>query len=92
MQQNLVSTTQPNGSKVTKNSDLQLAATIILHTTVCHTYNVRKQETIHRGTNNQAAQQAWQQKGSTTTNTVPAFLLQLQAIHQCFHCYILLHS
>jgi hypothetical protein len=88
VQQNLVSTTQPNGTVT--NSDLELAATIIQHDAVCHTYDVREQ-TIHTGTDNQAAQ-VWQQKGSTTTNAVPAFLLRLQAIHQRFHRYIPLHS
>jgi hypothetical protein len=88
VQQNLVSTTQPNGTVT--NSDLELAATIIQHDAVCHSYDVREQ-TIHTGTDNRAAQ-AWQQKGSTTTNAVPAFLLRLQAIHQRYHRYIPLHS
>jgi hypothetical protein len=88
VQQNLVSTTHPKGTVT--NSDLELAATIVQHDAVCHTYDVREQ-TIHTATDNQAAQ-AWQQKGSTTTNAVPAFLLRLQAIHQRFHRYIPLHS
>jgi hypothetical protein len=87
VQKNLVSTTQPHGTVT--NSDLELAATIIQHDAICHNYDVRE-KTIHTGTDNQAAQ-AWQQKGSTTTNAVPAFLLRLQAIHQRFHRYIPLH-
>jgi hypothetical protein len=71
VQKNLVSATQPHGTVT--NSDLELAATIIQHDAICHNYDVREQ-TIHTGTDNQAAQ-AWQQKGSTTTNAVPAFLL-----------------
>ena len=27
-------------------------------------------------------------KGSTTTNSVPAYLLRAQALHQRFHCYV----
>jgi hypothetical protein len=88
VQQNLVSSTNPNGTVT--NSDLELAATIIQHDAVCHTYDVREQ-TIHTGTDNQATQ-VWQQKESTTTNAVPAFLLRLQAIHQRFHRYLPRHS
>jgi hypothetical protein len=88
VQKNLVSTTQPKGTIT--NSDLELAATIIQHDVICHTYDVRE-KTIHTSTDNQAAQ-VWQHKGSTTTNAVPAFLLCIQAIHQRFHRYIPLHS
>jgi hypothetical protein len=81
VQRNLVSTENPKGSVT--NSDLELAATIIQHDVICHNYDVRER-TIHTGMDNQATQ-AWQQRGSTTTNAVPAFLLRLQAIHQRFH-------
>jgi hypothetical protein len=59
VQHNLVSTTHPNGTVT--NSDLELAATIVQHDAVCHSYDVREQ-TIHTATDNQAAQ-VWQQKG-----------------------------
>jgi hypothetical protein len=88
VQRNLVSTDNPKGSVT--NSDLELAATIIQHDVICHNYDVRER-TIHTGTDNQATQ-AWQQRGSTTTNAVPAFLLRLQAIHQRFHRYLPQHS
>jgi hypothetical protein len=88
VQQNLVSTTNLKGSVT--NSDLAFAATIIQHDVVCHNYDVHE-KTLHTCTDNQATQ-AWHQKGSTTTNAVPAFLLRLQAIHQRFHRYIPLHS
>jgi hypothetical protein len=84
----LVSTANPKGSVT--NSDLELAATVIQHDAICHNYDVRE-HTIHTGTDNQATQ-SWQQHGSTTTNTIPAFLLWLQAIHQRFHRYLPLHS
>jgi hypothetical protein len=84
----LVSTANPKGSVT--NSDLELAATVIQQDAICHNYDVRER-TIHTRTDNQATQ-SWQQHGSTTTNTIPAFLLWLQAIHQRFHRYLPLHS
>jgi hypothetical protein len=88
VQRNLVSMTNPHGSVT--NSDLELAATVIQHDAICHNYDVREL-TVHTSTDNRATQ-AWQRKGSTTTNAVPAFLLRLQAIHQRFYRYIPLHS
>jgi hypothetical protein len=88
VQHNLISASHPHGSIT--NSDLELAATVIQHDAICHNYDAREL-TIHTSTDNRAAQ-AWQRKGSTTTNQVPAFLLRLQAIHQRFHRYIPLHS
>jgi hypothetical protein len=88
VQCNLVSAANPKGTIT--NSDLELAATIIQHDAICYTYDVRE-HTIHTSTDNQATQ-VWQQRGSTTTNAVPAFLLRLQAIHQRFHRYVPMHS
>jgi hypothetical protein len=88
VQRSLVTTENPKGSVT--NSDLELAATVIQHDAICHNYDVRER-TIHTGTDNQATQ-AWQQRGSTTTNAAPAFLLRLQAIHQRYHRYIPVHS
>jgi hypothetical protein len=81
VQRSLVTTENPKG--LVTNSDLELAATVIQHDAICHNYDVRER-TIHTGTDNQATQ-AWQQRGSTTTNAAPAFLLRLQAIHQRYH-------
>jgi hypothetical protein len=88
IQAKLASTSNPSGPIT--NSDLELAATIVQHDAVSHLYDIRER-TIHTGTDNQATQ-AWQTRKSTTTNTTPAFLLRLQAIHQRYHRYIPLHS
>jgi hypothetical protein len=88
IQRNLA--TQDNPTGLITNSDLELAATIMQHDVICQNYDVRE-VTIHTSTDNQAAQ-AWQQRGSATTNATPAFLLRLQAIHQRFHRYLPLHS
>jgi hypothetical protein len=79
-----------NTSGTITNSDLELAATIIQHDVTCQLYDMRER-TIHTGTDNRAAE-AWQNRKSTTTNSAPAFLLRLQAIHQRHHRYVTLHS
>jgi hypothetical protein len=84
IQAKLASTSNPTGPVT--NSDLELAATIIQHDALCQLYDVRER-TIHTSTDNQATQ-AWQTNKSTTTNSTPAFLLRLQAIHQRFHRYL----
>jgi hypothetical protein len=88
VQSKLVSTTNLTGTIT--NSDLELAATIMQHDAICQLYDVRER-TIHTSTDNQATQ-AWQTRKSTTTNSTPAFLLRLQAIHQRYHRYFPLHS
>jgi hypothetical protein len=57
VQRNLASTNNPHG---VTNSDLELAATIMQHDAICHTYDVREC-TLHTGTDNQATQ-VWQQR------------------------------
>jgi hypothetical protein len=88
VQRSLVSSDNPTGTIT--NSDLELAATIMQHDAMCHTYDVRER-TVHTHTDNQATR-AWQRHGSATTNSAPAFLLRIQAIHQRFHRYVPLHS
>jgi hypothetical protein len=88
VQAKLACTQNPSGTVT--NSDLELAATVIHHDVICQLYDTRER-TIHTGTDNQAAQ-AWQTRKSATTNSAPAFLLRLQAIHQRHHRYVPLHS
>jgi hypothetical protein len=88
VQAKLASADNPSGTIT--NSDLELAATIIQHDVTCQLYDTRER-TIHTSTDNRAAQ-AWQTRKSTTTNSAPAFLLRLQAIHQRHHRYVTLHS
>jgi hypothetical protein len=81
VQSKLVSATNRQGTIT--NSDLELAATLMQHDAICQLYDVRER-TIHTGTD--------QTRKSTTTNSTPAFLLRLQAIHQRYHRYYPLHS
>ena len=46
---------------------------------------VKEQTTLARTDN--TAGLWWQLKGSSTSTSAPAHLLQLQAMHQRFHCY-----
>ena len=84
----LVTYNHPRGC--TTNSDLELAATVMQHDIICHHYDVRER-TTHTGTDNTPAL-SWQQRGSISTNTTPAYLLRLQALHQRHHRYIKTHS
>jgi hypothetical protein len=88
VQAKLATAQTPSGTIT--NSDLELAATIIQHDVICQLYDMRER-TIHTSTDNRAAQ-AWQMRKSTTTDSAPAFLLRLQAIHQRHHRYVTLHS
>jgi hypothetical protein len=68
----LVSFNDPSG-QVT-DSDLELAATIVQHDIAAHHCDVRER-TMSGGSDNTPAV-AWQGKGSTTTASAPAHLLQ----------------
>jgi hypothetical protein len=81
----LVLFTNPLGSIT--NSDLELAASLVQHDVAAHTFNIRER-TVASGSDNTPTV-AWQQKGSTTTTSAPAYLLRIQALHQRFHCYCL---
>mgnify|MGYP002809560502 CR=1 FL=1 len=80
----VVSSANPTGSVT--NSDLELAGTIAHHDVLVHSIDCRER-TIHTLTDNTPAL-AWQQKGSTTTTGVPAYLLRLQALHQRHYRYL----
>jgi hypothetical protein len=84
VQQAIVSSNNPTGSLT--NSDLELAGTIAQHDVLVHHVDCRER-TIHTLTDNTPAL-AWQQKGSTTTTGVPAYLLRLQALHQRHYRYL----
>jgi hypothetical protein len=66
-------------------SDLELAASLIQVDIAAHNYDIRER-TITSGSNNTPTV-SWQMKGSTTTTLAPAYLLRLQAMHQCYHRY-----
>jgi hypothetical protein len=79
----LVSHSNPHGT--VNNSDLELAGTIIQQDGYASLVDVRER-TVHTCADNTPAV-AWQGKGSVTTNSPPAYLLRLQALHQRFHRY-----
>ena len=84
----LVSYENPHGS--TTNSDLELAATVLQHEVIANHYDIRER-TTHTATDNTPAL-SWQHRGSVSTNTVPAYLLRLQALHQRYHRYVATYS
>lgn len=84
VQRDIVSSSNPTGGIT--NSDLELAGTIAQHDVLVHQVDCRER-TIHTLTDNTPAL-AWQQKGSATTDGVPAYLLRLQAIHQRHYRYL----
>jgi hypothetical protein len=79
----LVSSSNPKGTVT--NSDLELAAAVVQHDIAAQAFDVRER-TIASGSDNTPTV-AWQTKKSTTTASAPAYLLQLQALHQRFHQY-----
>jgi hypothetical protein len=84
----LVTFENPRGR--TTNSDLELAATIVQHDVLATNYDVRER-TLHTATDNTPTL-FWHRRGSISTNTTPAYLLRLQALHQRYHRYIPTHS
>jgi hypothetical protein len=84
----LVTFENPRGH--TTNSDLELAATVVQHDVIAAHYDVRER-TIHTATDNTPTL-FWHRRGSISTNTTPAYLLRLQALHQRFHRYVPTHS
>jgi hypothetical protein len=62
------------------------AAAIVHHRVAAHQFDVRER-TIASSSDNRP-RVAWQTKGSTTYMLDPAYLLQLQTLHQCFHRYV----
>jgi hypothetical protein len=79
----LVSFENPQGTVT--NSDLELAAGLVQNDVAAHSFYIRKR-TIASGSDN-IPTLAWQRKGSTTTTAAPAYLLRVQALHQCFYRY-----
>jgi hypothetical protein len=82
--------TQYNLKGKVTNSDLELAAIILQHDVYSQHYDIREC-TVHSNSDNKSAV-SWQTHGSTTTDSTPAYLLRLQAIHQRVYRYIPLVS
>jgi hypothetical protein len=85
---NLITFENPRGR--TTNSDLKMAATLVQHDIIADNYDVRER-TVHTTTDN-TPMLFWHQRGSVSTNTTPAYLLRMQALHQHFHRYVPMHS
>jgi hypothetical protein len=66
-------------------ADFELAATVMQQEAYVHLADVRER-TTHTCSDNTPAI-AWQRHGSVTTNSAPAYLLRLQALHQRHHRY-----
>jgi hypothetical protein len=85
---NLVTSTNPSGS--ISISDLELAGGLLHLDVLAQHFDIRER-TVLSNTDNLAAL-FWQRKGSTTSSSVPAYLLRLFGIHQRFHCYVPRHD
>ena len=79
----LVSWTNPQGT--VNNSELELAGGEVHSDCVSQCFLVKERTTLSRTDN--TAGLWWQRKGSATCIYAPAYLLQLQAMHQRFQRY-----
>eukprot|EP00804_Cyclotella_cryptica_P016988 CCRYP_001919-RB/>CCRYP_001919-RB protein AED:0.20 eAED:0.20 QI:0/-1/0/1/-1/1/1/0/330 len=81
---NLVSSSNPHGT--ISNSDLELAGGLIHLDCVAQTLDTPERTLLSKGDNLNTT--FWERKGSTTTDSAPAYLLRLFGIHQRFHRYV----
>lgn len=84
IQKRLVSFKNPTGDIT--NSDLELVAGIVSNDAAAQNFDIQER-TVHSNTDNTPTL-FWMRKGSTTTNSAPAYLLRAQALHQRFHRYV----
>jgi len=80
----LVSSDNPTGDIT--NSDLELAGGLIQLEALAQTFDIRERTVVSKGDNLNTT--FWERKGSTTTDSVPAYLLRLFGLHQRFHRYV----
>lgn len=80
----LVSADNPSGSIT--NSDLELARGLLHLECAAHTLDVRECTILSWDDN--LSTTFWERKGSTTTDSAPAYLLLLFGIHQRYHRYV----
>jgi hypothetical protein len=80
----LVTSENPTGTIT--NSDLELAGGLIHLEAIAQTFDTRERTVVSKGDNLNAT--FWERKGSTTTNSPPAYLLRLFGIHQRYHRYV----
>ena len=82
--EHLVSSTNPNGK--ISNSNLQLASGLIHLRAQAQSFDICERTILFK--TNDLATLYWQWKGSTTTDKILAYLLQLFGIHQQYHHYV----
>ena len=80
----LVSTENPTGTIT--NSDLELAGGLFQFEALVQAFDVRERTALSKGDNLNTT--FWERKGSTTTDSPPAYLLRLFGMHQRYHRYI----
>ena len=80
----LVTAENPTGTIT--NSDLELAGGLIHLEAIAQTFDTRERTVVSKGDNLNTT--FWERKGSTTTNSPPAYLLRLFGIHQRYHRYV----
>ena len=80
----LVTDENPRGTIT--NSDLELAGGLIHLEALVTTFDARERTILSKGDNLNTT--FWERKGSTTTNSAPAYLLRLFGIHQRHHRYV----
>ena len=80
----LVSSDNPTGTIT--NSDLELAGGLLHLDCLAQTFDTRERTIVSKGDNLNTT--FWERKGSTTTDSAPAYLLRMFGIHQRFHRYV----
>ena len=84
IQRRLVIDKNPTGTLT--NSDLELAGGLFQLDALVQTFDARKRTAVSKGDNLNAT--FWERRGSTTTDSSPAYLLRLFDIHQRYHRYL----
>jgi len=74
----------PNGTIT--NSDLELAGGLLHLEALTQAFDITERTVLSKGDN--LSTTFWEQKGSTSSDKPPAYLMRLFGIHQHFHCYI----
>jgi hypothetical protein len=80
----IVTDANPHGSIT--NSDLELAGGLLHLDALAHCFDIRERTVLSKGDN--LSTTFWERKGSTTTNSPPAYLLRLFGMHQRIQRYI----
>ena len=80
----IVSSDNPKGTIT--NSDLELAGGLLHLDAAAQSFDIRERTVVSKGDNLNTT--FWERKGSTTSNSAPAYLLRMFGIHQRYHRYV----